>query len=185
MKSGLFLLSSGQGVASLLCLFLNAMLLFRPHTKETIHTVRMKEGAFVFAIIFWIATLIPATYIMATKSGVVTKPGVPAAVIAQIVQLSGQKLAYKDQVAIKSYVAVGWVALVSTIINLILVSIAARHAFANGNKTDGEQGDLFGHKHRSSVDDKATTDHASVPEHKAASSSEEVAASTDAERVHA
>lgn len=65
---------------------------FYPHWKETLRTVRLKEGVFVFSLIIWLATLTAATYIMANKAGVVTKPGVPADIIASIVKLSGKDL---------------------------------------------------------------------------------------------
>jgi hypothetical protein len=78
---------------------------------------------------------------MATRSGVVTKPGVPDAVIAQVIALSGENLACASrpskipfvelfidfvpflalfsidntQTPIKSYVIVGWLAFSSTL----------------------------------------------------------------------
>ncbi|KAL8292216.1 hypothetical protein RQP46_001682 [Phenoliferia psychrophenolica] len=168
------------GVASLLCLLMMILGQFWAHRPETITTVRMKEGAFGFAVVFWLATLIPATYIMATKSGVVSKAGVPAAVIANIVKLSGQNLAYKSITPIKSYVIVGWIAFLSTCVNLVLVSLTARYIHKNG--PDVEQGELVGHRHHdhaTSSLEKSAHEHESP---KTAHESEQVS-STTAEKV--
>lgn len=53
--------TAAAGLASLLCLYLQYLGHFRKRDRETIKSVRIKEGLFAFAAIFWIATLIPAT----------------------------------------------------------------------------------------------------------------------------
>jgi hypothetical protein len=57
-------LGTSQGIASILCLVMQVLLLgyFKGfHGEETMRTVRIKEGLFGFACIMWIAALIPAT----------------------------------------------------------------------------------------------------------------------------
>lgn len=52
-----------------------------------------------------------------------------------------------SQTPIKAYIAVGWVAFLSTLINLILVSLEARHVLKHGPAgIDGTQGELVGHR---------------------------------------
>lgn len=141
--------TAAAGVASLLCLGGLFLLHFKTNLPETRKTVMLKELAFGFACILWIATLIPATLIAAKRSGVVTNPNIPAASLAALIQLSGKDLSYRSQTPIKAYLSTGWLAFLSTLINLILVSLEARHVLAlsrnGGPTTDGTQGDLAGH----------------------------------------
>jgi len=53
----------------------------------------VKEGLFAACLIFLIATLIPATLFAATRSGVMTALGIPAALVLRLVAASGEKLA--------------------------------------------------------------------------------------------
>lgn len=164
-------------------------LFFRHNQPETIKTVRIKEGLFSFALILWIATLIPATVIFATKSGYVTAPGIPDVVIASLVAASGKNLACKllfsfdfltkvqyklfsnavilfgnidkSNTPIRAYVATGWCAFLSTVVNLILVSLEARHVLRTG-VSDGVRGELVGQhtpKHAQSINEKSNLDH--------------------------
>ena len=75
-----------------MCNVLTFFALFRPHTRETLKTVRIKEGMFVFASIFWFATLVPATVIIAQRSGVISAPGISPVVIAALVKAAGKNL---------------------------------------------------------------------------------------------
>ncbi|KAK4703647.1 hypothetical protein P7C70_g2566, partial [Phenoliferia sp. Uapishka_3] len=140
-----------QGVASILCLIMGFLGHFKPHLKETRKTVLVKECLFGFACIFWLAVLIPAAVFVGSRSAKVTKAGVPAAVIAQIVALSGQKLAYKYQKSAIAFTVVGWIAFLSTCINLVLVSLAGRYVVKHG--PDGEQGELVGRPHHTHPED--------------------------------
>lgn len=81
------------------------------------------------------STPLSPQYYTATKSGVITAPGIPPAIIAGLVKASGKNLAYSKQVPIISYLVVGWLAFLSTLVSLILVSIAARKTLKYG--TDG------------------------------------------------
>ncbi|GAA5832614.1 hypothetical protein JCM3766R1_004265 [Sporobolomyces carnicolor] len=119
---------AASGVSALLCLGLMAYTLFSPRRVETLTSIRVKEGLFAFVLIFLFATLVPSTVFAAQRSGHITAPGIPAAVINRLVAASGLSLAYKDQRPILSFVIVGWIAFLSTLISLILVSLAARKA---------------------------------------------------------
>lgn len=81
-----------SGVAALVCLAFDLFMFLHRRPTETIRTVRLKEGAFAFACAVWLAVLIPATVVNATRSGYVTKPGASPQVIAGIVALSGEDL---------------------------------------------------------------------------------------------
>lgn len=135
--------------------------LVKPARAETLRSVRIKEGLFVFVLCFFLGTLIPATvsfhsissqpaeclptdatparkkYYCATKSGVVSAPGIPSSLINQILKSMGESLAYSSQKPIKSYVIVGWIAFLSTAISLVLVSIAARKTLKYGPDVAG------------------------------------------------
>lgn len=132
--------SAASATAALLCLAMLGLTLFRPRQVETLKTVRIKEGIFGFILIFFLATLIPATYYTANKSGVIRAPGIPATVIQGLVRASGQNLAYSAQKPILSYVIVGWIAWLSTLVSLILVSIAARKTLKHGPDGNGTAG---------------------------------------------
>ncbi|KAG0653435.1 hypothetical protein C6P46_002777 [Rhodotorula mucilaginosa] len=129
--------TAAAGVASILCLCMTIWTIIFPRKSETLRSVRIKEAMFAFAIGFFIATLIPATYITATKSGQLTAPGLSPAVIQTLLKATGEKLAYKDQTPIIAYVVVGWIALVSLIISLVFVSIAARKTLKYGEDGTG------------------------------------------------
>lgn len=135
-------MAAASGIASTICLCLAFLALFRPHTRETLKTVRIKEGLFAFASIFLFASLVPATVIIARRSGVITAPGIPAATIAGLVKASGKNLKYNAQTPAKAYIVVGWLDLLSTLVTTFLVSRAARHVLKHG--PDGEQGQLVG-----------------------------------------
>lgn len=113
-------------------------ILLRRRAPETIRTVRIKEAAFGFSLLLWLGTLIPYTVcsphlsfshhradllfyicqvIIATKSGYVTRPGVSASVIANIVALSGESLAYIDNTPPKAALIAGWCAFFFTCIS--------------------------------------------------------------------
>lgn len=66
-----------------------------------------------------------------------TAPGLSPAVIQTLLKATGEKLAYKDQTPIIAYVVVGWIALVSLIISLVFVSIAARKTLKYGPDVAG------------------------------------------------
>ena len=66
-----------------------------------------------------------------------TAPGLSPAVIQTLLKATGEKLAYKDQTPIIAYVVVGWIALVSLIISLVFVSIAARKTLKYGEDGTG------------------------------------------------
>ncbi|GAA5977134.1 hypothetical protein JCM5350_003230 [Sporobolomyces pararoseus] len=117
---------AASGVSALLCLGLLAYTLFSPRRVETLTSIRVKEGLFAFVLIFLFATLVPSTVFAAQRSGKITAPGIPSSVIDRLVAASGLSLAYKDQRPILSFVIVGWIAFLSTLISLILVSLAAR-----------------------------------------------------------
>ncbi|GAA6017234.1 hypothetical protein JCM11491_001862 [Sporobolomyces phaffii] len=119
---------AASAVSALICLGLLAYTLFTPRRTETLTSIRVKEGLFAFAAIFLFATLVPSTVFAAQRAGRITAPGVPASLINQLVAASGLSLAYKDQRPIKSFVIVGWIAFLSTLISLVLVSLAARQA---------------------------------------------------------
>ncbi|GAA5830938.1 hypothetical protein JCM5353_004446 [Sporobolomyces roseus] len=118
--------TSATGLCGLLCFGLGLYTIFGKRRIETLHTIRVKEGLFAACLIFLIATLIPATLFAATRSGVITAPGIPNAVILQLVKAAGQKLAYKDQTPVLAFVITGWCTLATTLLSLILVSQAAR-----------------------------------------------------------
>ncbi|SGY13774.1 BQ5605_C010g05972 [Microbotryum silenes-dioicae] len=134
--------SVAAGLASLLCTFVLAMALFRRNKPETLSSVRLKEVLFGFSCLCWIGTLIPATYIWQTKSGVITKTGVPAAVLAQIVALGKIDLRYKSNKPLKAQVIVGWIAFGATLITTALVLAEARYVLKHGR-----DGPLIGHVH--------------------------------------
>lgn len=127
--------AAASGLSALLCLGLLGYTLFAPRKVETLRSIRIKEGLFALVLIFLFATLVPSTLFMAQRSAYITAPGIPNAVIAQIVKSTGQSLAYIDQTPIKSFVAVGWAAFGMTLICLVLVSLAARRAHKDQNST--------------------------------------------------
>lgn len=57
--------------------------------------------------------------------------------IQTLLKATGQNLAYSAQTPIVAYVVVGWVALLSLIISLVLVSIAARKTLKYGEDGTG------------------------------------------------
>lgn len=126
-------LTAASGYASLACTIMALLMIFSPRHEETLTTVRIKEGVFAFAVIFEFGVLIACTVVTASQSATVTAPGIPPALIAAAVAASGQKLAYKDSTPPVAYTSVGWVCWLSTIISLILVSMAARHALKHGH----------------------------------------------------
>ncbi|GAA5873384.1 hypothetical protein JCM3774_000768 [Rhodotorula dairenensis] len=129
--------TAAAAVSTLLCLGMLIWTLVKPQRAETLRSVRIKEGLFVFVLCFFLGTLIPATYYCATKSGVVSAPGIPSSLINQVLKSMGESLAYSAQTPIKSYVIVGWIAFLSTAISLALVSIAARKTFKYGPDVAG------------------------------------------------
>ncbi|BGP16950.1 hypothetical protein JCM10213_007395 [Rhodosporidiobolus nylandii] len=139
--------SAAAATASLLCLVLLFFTVLRPRQAETLKSVRMKEGAFAFILIFFLATLIPASYYTATKSGVISSPTIPDAILQGLVRASGRNLRYNHQTPIISYLVVGWIAFLSTLISLILVSIAARKTLKHG--PDGTLSAAHHHEARS------------------------------------
>ncbi|GAA5952861.1 hypothetical protein JCM3765_002989 [Sporobolomyces pararoseus] len=118
--------TAGTGLCGLLCFGLGLYTIFGKRRVETLRTIRIKEALFGICLIVLIATLIPATLFAARRSGVITAPGIPPALILQLVKAAGQKLAYKDQTPILAFVITGWCTLASTLVCLILVSLAAR-----------------------------------------------------------
>lgn len=76
-------------------------------------------------------------YICARKSGQLSAPGLSPVVIQSLLKATGQNLAYSAQTPIKAYVIVGWIALLSLIISLVLVSIAARKTLKYGEDRTG------------------------------------------------
>ncbi|KAI5477563.1 hypothetical protein MNV49_006151 [Pseudohyphozyma bogoriensis] len=124
---------AAAGVGSIICLGLFAeQIFFRGKWEETPRRIRLKEGLYAFSAIFWIATLIPATIITATRSGKVVKPGVPQSVIDGLVSLSGQDLRYKSQDQAKDYLYTGWLAFLANMISLVLAAMASRHVHKHG-----------------------------------------------------
>ncbi|GAA6003013.1 hypothetical protein JCM10207_001945 [Rhodosporidiobolus poonsookiae] len=124
--------SAASAVSALLCFILLGLTILRPRQAETIKTVRIKEGIFAFILIFFIATLIPATYYTANKSGVISSSTIPDSILQGLIRASGRNLAYSGQTPIISYLVVGWIAFLSTAISLVLVSIAARKTLKYG-----------------------------------------------------
>ncbi|GAA5896307.1 hypothetical protein JCM6882_000978 [Rhodosporidiobolus microsporus] len=129
--------TAASACSAFLCLALLFFTIFRPHQKETLKTARIKEGIFAFILIFFIATLIPATYYTATRGGVITSDTLPQVVIDALVRASGHNPAYNKNTPIISYLIVGWIAFLSTAISLVLVSIAARKTIKYGPDVDG------------------------------------------------
>lgn len=121
-----------QGLSGLLCLFLSVTMILKRREAETLKTIRIKEGLFAFILLLMTPALIAATVIMATRSGVITKPGVPQATINALLALQGTDTSYKHQTPIVAYVAVGWVCWVFTIISFILCSREARYVHLHG-----------------------------------------------------
>ncbi|SCZ89641.1 BZ3500_MvSof-1268-A1-R1_Chr9g10513 [Microbotryum saponariae] len=146
--------AAASGLASLLCTFVLAMALFRRNKPETLSSVRLKEVLFGFSCLCWIGTLIPATYIWQTKAGVITKTGVPAAVLAQIVALGKIDLRYKTNKPLKSQIIVGWIAFGATLITTALVLAEARYVLKHGR-----DGPLIGHLHETETTATATDRH--------------------------
>ncbi|SCV69830.1 BQ2448_1224 [Microbotryum intermedium] len=142
--------AAASGLASLLCSFVLGMALFRRNQPETLSSVRLKEVVFGFSCLTWIGTLIPATYIWQTKAGFITKTGVPAAVISQIIALGKIDLRYKVNKPLKAQIIVGWIAFGSTLITTALVIAEARYVLKHGR-----DGPLIGHLRQSST----STDH--------------------------
>ncbi|BGP30164.1 hypothetical protein JCM10296v2_001916 [Rhodotorula toruloides] len=103
--------TAAAALSTLLCLGLLFFTVFKPRQAETLTSVRIKEGC--FAIIY----LVNYT---ATRSGIIHAPGI------------GQNSSYNHQRPILSYLIVGWIAFLSTVISLILVSIAAKKTLKYG-----------------------------------------------------
>lgn len=82
-----------SGLCGLLCFGLGLYTIFGKRRVETLRTIRIKEALFGICLIILIATLIPATLFAAQRSGVITAPGIPPALILQLVKAAGQKLA--------------------------------------------------------------------------------------------
>lgn len=120
--------AAASATSALLCLVLLVFQIVTPRRVETLTSIRVKEGLFAFCLIFLFAALVPATLFCAQRSGSITAPGIPQSIINQLVRASGLSLAYKENKPVLSFVVVGWIALLSTLISLILVSLAARKA---------------------------------------------------------
>ncbi|GAA5910484.1 uncharacterized protein JCM6883_003023 [Sporobolomyces salmoneus] len=118
--------TSATGLCGLLCFGLGLYTIFGKRRVETLHTIRMKEGLFAVCLLLLIAALVPATLFCARRSGVITAPGIPPALILQLVKAAGQELAYSKQTPIVAYVITGWCTFATTFVCLILVSLAAR-----------------------------------------------------------
>ncbi|ORY87411.1 hypothetical protein BCR35DRAFT_302164 [Leucosporidium creatinivorum] len=136
-------LVAASGTAGLLCFAMVLFIMLRPRAPETLKSCRIKEALFGFSLVFLFATLVPATYIMANKGGVITKEGVPAAAILQLLSLQNIHLDYKYQTPVKAYCIVGWFCWLSTLISFILVSMEARHVLKHG--PDGGILDMTSH----------------------------------------
>lgn len=80
-----------QAVSAALCIGMLIWTLVRPRASETLKSIRIKEGMFLFASLFFLGSLIPATYYTATRSGVITAP-VPQSLIDAFVRASGEDL---------------------------------------------------------------------------------------------
>ncbi|GAA6044543.1 hypothetical protein JCM8097_000488 [Rhodosporidiobolus ruineniae] len=124
--------TAAAAVSALTCVVLLVWTILRPRQSETLKSVRIKEGVFVFNLIFLLATLIASSYYTATKRGVISAPGFPQSLIDSLVAASGKDLRYSHSTPIVSYLVVGWIAWLSTLISLILVSIAARKTLKYG-----------------------------------------------------
>ncbi|BGP40790.1 hypothetical protein JCM10449v2_004755 [Rhodotorula kratochvilovae] len=124
--------TAAAGLSSILCGILLLYTVFHPRKPETLRSIRIKEGLFAAVSILLLAALIPATYINATKAGVIKAPGIPPAIIAQLVKAAGQDLRYKVQTPIIAYLVTGWLAFLSTLVTAALVSIAARKTHKYG-----------------------------------------------------
>ncbi|GAA5844427.1 hypothetical protein JCM9279_006298 [Rhodotorula babjevae] len=129
--------TAAAGLSSILCGILLLYTVFHPRKPETLKTIRVKEALFGTVAFLLLAALIPATVITATRSGVITAPGIPPAIIATLVASTGEDLRYRKQTPIVSYLIVGWIAWLSTIITGILVSIAARKTHKYGVDQSG------------------------------------------------
>ncbi|GAA5934730.1 uncharacterized protein JCM15063_003053 [Sporobolomyces koalae] len=124
---------AAAGVSAILCIGLFIATLLSPRRIETLSSIRVKEGLFAFVLVFLFATLVPSTVFAAQRSGHITAPGIPKAIIERLVAASGLSLAYKDQRPVLAFVIVGWIAFLSTAISLVLVSLAARKAKKHHN----------------------------------------------------
>ncbi|GAA5934736.1 uncharacterized protein JCM15063_003054 [Sporobolomyces koalae] len=118
--------TTATGLCGLLCFGLGLYTIFGKRRVETLHTIRMKEALFTVCLLLLIAALIPATLFTARRSGVITAPGIPPALILQLVQAAGFELAYNKQTPVLAFVITGWCTLASTLVCLVLVSLAAR-----------------------------------------------------------
>ncbi|GAA5871281.1 hypothetical protein JCM16303_000704 [Sporobolomyces ruberrimus] len=118
--------TAATGLCGLLCFGLGLYTVFGKRRVETLHTIRIKEGLFGLCLILLIAALIPATLFTAQRGGVITAPGIPASIILQLVKAAGFELAYSKQKPILAFVITGWCCLATTLVCLVLVSLAAR-----------------------------------------------------------
>jgi len=100
--------------------------MFRLQQIETKRSVFLKEFIFGFASIFYLATIIALTVICLHRSATVTSTVLPPSVLTQLLQASGQSLAYRDTIAFATMI-VAWLCFGSTLLSLFLVSLATRH----------------------------------------------------------
>ncbi|GAA6048419.1 hypothetical protein JCM3770_003749 [Rhodotorula araucariae] len=124
--------TAAAGLSSILCGILLLYTVFHPRKPETLRSIRIKEGLFAVVSLLLLIALIPATYINVTKSGVIKAPGIPPAIIAQLVKAAGQDLRYKANTPIIAYLITGWLAFLSTLVTAALVSVAARKTHKYG-----------------------------------------------------
>ncbi|GJN91130.1 hypothetical protein Rhopal_004148-T1 [Rhodotorula paludigena] len=128
--------TAASAVSAALCIGMLIWTLVRPRASETLTSIRIKEGMFLFASLFFLGSLIPATYYTATRSGVITAP-VPQSLIDAFVRASGEDLRYRKSNTILSYLCTGWVAFLFLLISFVLVSIAARKTLKYGADRTG------------------------------------------------
>merc|ERR1719487_232998 len=115
--------TAAAGLSAILCNILLLYTVFHPRKPETLKSIRVKEALFGTIAFLLLGALIPATVTTATKSGVISAPGLPQSVIDTLVKSTGEDLRYRKQTPIIAYLIVGWIAWLSTIITGILVSI--------------------------------------------------------------
>merc|ERR1711939_157669 len=108
------LMTTAAGLAALYCTALSTAILFRLHREETRRSILVKEVI--------MATLV----IILNRSATITAPGIPAALIAQLLASQGRSLAYRDSIVYYALI-VCWVCFAMVLISFVLAALTSRH----------------------------------------------------------
>jgi len=120
------LMTTAAGLAALYCTALSTAILFRLHREETRRSILVKEVIMATLALILLGCCIAASVIILNRSATITAPGIPAALIAQLLASQGRSLAYRDSIVYYALI-VCWVCFAMVLISFVLAALTSRH----------------------------------------------------------